>query len=225
MKRRFASTIVLFVVACLAGLSHAAPIGGVTYVYDNLGDLNAVAGKDAPDGAAQALTDGLGQAGVYTPSGFFWEPGQEGTIYLEDDANILAGQAQPSVTFDLGAVFNLGDLVIHYGERTGSGIVSPLSVDVTVGAVFVDNFGGFDTSDSVENFGDIRSNTISLAGQSGQFVTLDFKGDVFPGVATTWLGLTEIEFNADPIPEPSALLLAACGLLGLLCHRWRRGRK
>ncbi len=37
-------------------------------------------------------------------------------------------------------------------------------------------------------------------------------------------GLSEIQFDGVLVPEPSTLLLLACGLIGLLAYAWRRRR-
>lgn len=200
---------------------NAAPIAGVTYTYDNAGDFNGIAGKDVTGGVLDAsigaLTDGIGQAGVYTPASFFWEPGNEGTIYNLLNSDIDAGVPQPEITFDLGASFDLANVVIHYGERTPSGIEAPLSVEVLVDGSSVGTFGGFDQSDSVANFGDIRSNTVDLTGQTGQLVTLRIFGDQDTDFNNTFVGLTEVEFNA--VPEPGSLALLGLGGLALLRRR------
>jgi len=187
-------------------MAHGAPVTGVTYTYNNLGELVGVAGKDAPAGAAQALTDGIGQSGVYVPSNFFWEPGGEGTLYAL--TNNIGTTSQPSVTFDLGDLLELENVTIHYGVRQGSGIAAPASVDVSVDGNFVANFVGFDNSPNAVNFGDIRSNQIDLTGQAGQFVTLEFKG------MGEFVGLTEVEFEGM-IPsddDPNLVVSSAINL-------------
>lgn len=194
----------------------AAPIAGVSYTYSNV-QAPDFTGKDGPTGsagAAQALVDGIGQSGVYTPTNFFWEPGQEGTIYSHIGTNV-GTLPQPSATFDLGSVTDLANVNIHYGVRQGSGINAPVSVSVLVDGVSVGTFSDFDNAANADNFGDIRSYQIDLTGQTGQNVTLEFLGDD----AGSFTGLTEVEFTA--VPEPGSLALLALG--GLLIARRRRG--
>jgi len=209
--------------AAAAATTHGAIVQGVTYTYDNLSELNNFVGKDAPAGTPQALTDGLGKSGVYTPTDFFWQAGQEGSIYNHVTSNI-GTLLQPSVTFDLGATIDLALVAIHYGVYQPSGIPAPASVDVTVGGNFVGNFGGFDNS-AAGGFGEIRLNLIDLTGQTGRFVTLDFIGNPDttgfgdPNSGDAWVGLTEVEFSA--IPEPGSALLLGLGSLGFFLRRRR----
>lgn len=183
-----------------------AVISGVSYTYDNLGDLNEVKGKDAPGGAPQALTDGLGQAGVYTPPKYFWEPGEEGTVYLESNAHV-GTQPQPRLTFDLGSSHDLSQMIVHYCVRTGSGVVSPASVDVSIDGKRIGNFAGFDNTVNSANFGDIRSLAIDLNGHTGKSIRLDVLGNVFAGASTSWLGLTEVVFLGKAAASPGEPVL------------------
>ena len=204
------------VVSTLATVD-AAPLSGVTYT-NNYGSLLGIAGKDAPLGAPMALTDGLGQAGVYTPGTFFWSAGEEGTIFRDDAPD--DGTPQPQTVFDLGGEFDLTDLTVHYGVRPGSGVFGPSSVDIYVDGDFAGNFAGFDNSANIDNFGDIRSNTFDLTGLSGESVRLDFLSD------QQWLGLTEIEFNGTSVPEPTSVVLwSLVGSLAVGAVFWRRRRK
>ena len=190
-------------------MAHGAPVAGVTYTYNNLNELAGFAGKDAPAGAAQALTDGVGQSGAYVPSNFFWEPGGEGTLY--GLSSNIGTTSQSSVTFDLGALLDIENVTIHYGVRQGSGIAAPASVDVSVDGNFVANFTGFDNSPNTLNFGDIRSNKIDLSGQVGQFVTLEFKG------LGEFVGLTEVEFEGiEPTDDDPNLVVSSNINLGIV---------
>ena len=70
-------------------------VSRLSYTYNNADELTLIHGKDL-DGAAetQALVDGLGKAGDYTPTSNFWAPGQEGTVYLDTHSDIRSGQPQ-----------------------------------------------------------------------------------------------------------------------------------
>lgn len=201
-------------------------IENVSYVYNNPGDYNATAGKDNLS-APFALADGLGKVGEYTPAAAFWGAGEEGTIYLEDDVNVDAGQPQPGLTFDLGEEFDLSFVDIHYGHHFGSGVIAPLAVEIFIDGNLIGTFEGFDRSSNVSANGDIRLNTIDLTGESGQFVVLNFLGDsTHPHPSNTaWLGLTEIEFYQTVIPEPTTFSVLALGLLGFTRSRRRMPAK
>lgn len=191
-------------------LSQGATVVVNSYSY-NPADHNFV-GKDDSAATAQALTDGLGKAGAYTPTGMFWEPTHEGTIYgLVSDVGV---KVQPSVTFDLGSTIALKDVTIHYGVRQASGIHAPISVSISIdGGAATTYTTGFDNTGNADNFGDIRSNTIDLTGLSGQNVTLEFLGNN----AGSFTGLTEVEFSA--VPEPSSTALIGLGGLALILRR------
>lgn len=207
---------------CAAGLAGSIPVS--SYVYNNLGDLNQVTGKDAPNGAAQSLTDNLGMASDYVPAANFWTAGQEGTIYQEDNANIQSGQPQPSLTFDLGEDFYLSEIVVHYGVLTGSAVMPPTAVEISVDSVPVGVFGGFDSSNNTSSFGDIRSNAIDLAELPGQIVDMRFLGSVSTNPRAgdvAWLGLTEITFQGRAVPEPSAWAIALGAAMAGLRFRKR----
>ncbi|MFI4861446.1 MAG: PEP-CTERM sorting domain-containing protein [Phycisphaerales bacterium JB063] len=208
--------------ACTLGLmATASPVTVSSYSYDNAGDYNGQAGKDDAAATAQALTDGLGLAGSYTPSTFFWEPGQEGTIYNNFDTSILAGEGLPSITFDFGSVQSFQSVYIHYGVRSASGIVSAENVEVIVDGTSIGTFSGFDTSPSVDNFGDIRVFGFDVGAQSGQSVQLIMTGgtDPNPVFDQTWHGLTEVVFDTEAVPEPGSLALLGLGGMAMLRRR------
>ncbi len=214
-----------------AASSHAAIIAGVTYTYDNKASLALAHGPDnnysatsdpnALSGALGNLTDGQGQAGVYVPGTFFWGTPELGTIYNHADANIPS-VPQPQLTFTLPGTYNLSSVTIHYGVRTASAVEAPSSADIAVGGGGFANHTGFDNTASVNNFGDIRSNTINLGGAVGSSVTIQIRGTQSPLAGTAWLGLTEIEFDGTLIPEPAAGLFLGLGAFGLVLRRRRR---
>ena len=224
MTRNFKFITASFALGTFALGASAAPVTVSSYTVDNHVAINNIVGKDSNvvTPIEQSLIDGLGKAGLYTPTSFFWDAGQEGTIYLENDANITGGQASPDLRFDLGSAKDFAAIYVHYGVRSASAIVAFEEVRVTVDGNLVGTFSGHDTSDSVENFGDIRVLAMDVGAQNGQFVDIEILGGVsgIPAAGgTTWHGLTEVEFDTDPVPEPGSLALLGLGGLAMLRRR------
>lgn len=212
------------VALCITTQALAGTISVSSYAYNNLGELNQVTGKDAPVGAQQSLIDELGKADDYTPTSNFWAPGQEGTIFQDDNEDVQVGQPQPSVTFDLGNEVRLDELVVHYGVKISSAVMAPVAVQIDIDSVPIGEFGGFDDSSNASSFGDIRSNTINLTGYVGQVVDMRFLGGLSTNPRAgnvSWLGLTEVEFSGVVVPEPTTLLIGICSML-LALTMWKR---
>lgn len=209
------SEVQFFSPAGVASVDGNNRVLNVEYIYNSVTEpYTAIQGKDntSPLGLPQSLVDGLGRAGEYVPVGGFWDAGQEGTIFGRSDAQISAGEPQPPITFDLGGVVDLAEVVIHHGLHDAAAVLEPSSVDVWVDGNFVDNFTGFTDSGSVAD-GTIDAFSIDLSGESGRYVQLVFFGTDDIRFGSQWQGFTEIEFFVA-VPEPKAYLL---GLVGVGC--------
>ncbi len=211
----------------LAGTAQGATIS--SYSYTNAAEWSPVAGgivgADDAAATAQALIDGVGRSGAYTPDeiygGTSTVAGPEHTIVLQEIADLTTeGWA---MQFDLGTAQTFNTIDLHYIVSRPVGIPAPTSVDVWVDSGFVGNFTGFDDSANGA-FGDVRLNSVSLGSQNGMLVDVvlygnpDTTGWGDPGAPFGWTGLTEVEI----VPEPSAGLLLGLGALGLVARRRRR---
>jgi len=59
----------------------------------------------------------------------------------------------------------------------------------------------------------------ALAGQPYDETTLAIR---ITGAPSTWIGVDNVSLTFTPAPEPSALVLLAMGLFGLLAYAWRK---
>ena len=137
----------------------------------------------------------------------------------------LTNNVSPGIiTYDLGAVktvdrawiWNYNEINLTNRGAATTGTVetsldgvnfSPLAIASNVPLTQADGFDGYDTPDVVD-----------FGGTDAQFVRLTVTNFI-PGGFT---GLSEVIFFEEEIPEPSTLLLAILGLIGLASSGLRR---
>ncbi len=132
------------------------------------------------------------------------------------------GGNAPMFTIDLGGTYSVTDFVIwgyHFGSNNGNhpkNITLEFSTNggASYGAplgILVPNAGAFNSADVV-NFSARDANFVRLT------VTDNYFGTYSGGDR---VGISEIRFMGDAIPEPSSSLLGAVGVLALLRRRKR----
>jgi len=135
--------------------------------------------------------------------------------------------SDPIFTVDLGGVYSLSDVRIWNLARFVSLIDIPDSGSVQVSTDGGVNYGTATTLSTwaVPSPVDIYQSTFDLAGVAGAATATHLLINVVNDTDDTyeWMFLSEIQVNGELVPEPSTLLLAALGLLGLgFCGRRRR---
>ena len=138
--------------------------------------------------------------------------------------------AQPqSITFDLGAEFNLnGTWIWNYNQSGTQPLRGMDSFDIYVGgsgepSAPTEN----QTGNSISLYPDTQTTAqppenVPFTASNVQYVRFLIDNQTETGLQG--IGLSEVRFSGAPIPEPSTLILAALGLLGLMGFRRRRNR-
>jgi len=126
----------------------------------------------------------------------------------------------PSVTFDLGAVYTINSFhVWNYNELTGStdltgrgvnGVAVEYGVTAGLGST-VPGIASFAQADSTATYAGEAFNTFTPF--NARFIKFDINSN--HGGDNNFYGLSEVRFDGVLVPEPATFLLATFGLLGL----------
>jgi hypothetical protein len=199
----------------------AAPIAGVTAASGTPIGFNAVAGL-------ATLTNGVIDDDDWLTTPWTSLGWLDAGWNLNPANSVDTGVVQPSLTFNLGGVYVVDSVTVHYtidhlaGDDTRN-LRAPDSMTATfsatgVGGAFLNPVvqTGWDDSDAGDGtdvgVGDARSLTTSL-GAVASAVRLDFLTNA------EWLFFSEITFDGRAVPEPATLgslvLACACVSAGL----------
>ncbi|MCX6924879.1 MAG: hypothetical protein NT154_16955, partial [Verrucomicrobia bacterium] len=105
---------------------------------------------------------------------------------------------QPGIRFDLGVAQELTQVKVFYVDKYTDGVSAPSSVVISIDAGNPFTNTGFDTSQSVDPYGDARALTIDLTGHTGRYVQMDFynpENNGYPG--GQWTALSETMFYGN----------------------------
>jgi len=195
------AALFLFAVAT----AHAQPLTVSSYSY--------IVGPDGlyPDTGGIELTDGVDQT-------IAW--GQGISINF-DDVQPLSGwrQSDAAIEFSFSSVVSIGSVRVWAADSdSAAGVALPSTVTIRT-----PDFSFTRTLNVVNPAGDGSTIPLDLTGFSVNTDTLIV--EVGRDTANTWTMLSEVQFTAAPVPEPSTTLMALAGIASVAAWRFRSGRR
>ena len=129
------------------------------------------------------------------------------------------GTTTGTLVFDLGSVFSLADtLVWNYNADCcglGRGVQNMTALISTNGITYT-SIGSFSLTQGTGS--PIPDNVLNLGGATGRYVKFDLTANYGD---TTYIGLSEVQFESSTVPEPStsALYFIGASVLAFLLKR------
>jgi hypothetical protein len=248
MKSLLPFSLLSVLIAC-AGWSSARatvldPITGVTAPAD-------LASSPAEGSSTYTVSDNTLQAGASNRLGASDSLGDSGFYSgnASDFGNFVTGNPGGYITYDLGAAYNVSDLLIwNFSQQGGDSngtynsagvqevqiLTSTTGLPGTFSAIAGPNSDGtFTFNEVTENVGyntgpgDASPSTFNIPAQvlsvdlpDAQYVELNLVNNW--GWSGGLIGVAEVNFVGSAVPEPSTYAMLGLGLLGLIA--WQRRR-
>jgi len=191
----------------------------------NIAPGNVTASSEIPPGFNRLddfIVDGSGMTGATHGNG-----PPDGTMWLSRGTDFGGDDLDPSVTFNLGAVYTINSFhVWNYNELAGATDLTGRGVNaVTVQFGTTPGLGS--TVAGISNFARADA-TATYAGEefnsftpfNAQYIRFDI--DSNHGGDNNFYGLSEVQFDGILVPEPGSAALAGLAAFGLLLRRRRQ---
>lgn len=154
------------------------------------------------------------------------DTGANNVAWLSTGTNFGGDDPDPSVTFDLGALYRISSFnVWNYNENaTGSQMLRGVNgVTVEYGATAglgstVAGITNFQVATGLNNY--IGEDFSSFTPFVARFIRFDINSN--HGGDNNFYGLSEVQFDGVPVPEPSSTLLLGLSGIALLLRRQRK---
>ncbi len=205
--------------AAMAAALTSAPLAEAAIITIAPGNVTASSQIGAPfDRQDDYLVDGSGLTGGQHTTAV------QPNMWLSTGNGFGGIDPDPSVTFDLGAVYTISSFrVWNYNESppnlTNRGVngVSVLFGTTPALGSTVPGITNFAQADGLNTYAGQNFN--AFAPFNARYIKFDINSNY--GDTNTFYGLSEVQFDGVLVPEPGSLALLGLGSMGLLLRRRR----